>query len=124
LWIVLGDMALCAYVYCAFCCASPAVPTSVCACANAQEDGGVRYQWIVRARPDMYWYDAHPALCGSVDRIVQHKFPHAQWFEGGEFDDQYFVMPRTHADAVFGGMARNCTHCTRPLDDGAAWSRA
>ena len=44
------------------------------------EEGGARYEWVVRARPDMYWYDDHEQLCGTTHRILQHKFPEEQWW--------------------------------------------
>ena len=54
---------------------------------------------------------------------MQHKFPSELYYtEGGEFDDQYFVLPRAHADSVMAGMARKYAACTdHNLVAGAAY---
>ena len=45
--------------------------------ARAEAEDGARYEWVVRARPDAYWFGAHPPL-RALDRGARDGVPPAR----------------------------------------------
>ncbi len=70
--------------------------------ARAEAEDGARYEWVVRTRPDAYWFGAHPPL-RALDRAratVYHL--HVDW---------HFVLPRALAEPVMVGMLQRFRAC-------------
>lgn len=60
-----------------------------------------RYDWVVRARPDAFWFHPHPPVCAMhPGRMYVHVW-----------NDHHFVLPRAIAPIVMRGMLQAYTSC-------------
>ena len=68
---------------------------------KAEALDGAQYDWIVRSRPDAWWYAPHPPLCetapGAKCSVMAHKTDGAG---GAGFIDQHFALPRIIAHVL------------------------
>jgi hypothetical protein len=76
--------------------------------ARAEREDDMPYDWIVVARPDAFWYGAHPRLCKPVQTdglppIVLNAPPYV---------DNHFVLPRATAFQIMRHMAIEYNACT------------
>ena len=72
---------------------------------RAEREDGVAYDFVVRTRPDAYWFRPHSPLCARKDTrwdaaqtIVANGYPLSDGFPG--HNDQHFVLPRAAAGHV------------------------
>ena len=85
---------------------SVAQPASWARCLDHIEEaergnGGVQYDWVIRSRPDAYWFAPHPPACAlPTDAIMAHVW-----------NDLHFVLPRQAATLVLRGMLSQYTSC-------------
>ena len=93
---------------------------------KAEAADGVQYDFVVRARPDTWWYAPHPPPCHMrgaratqqphggtpVCPIQMHKHPCDR---RNGYTDHYFAMPRAAAEAVMRGIARMYLECNSTL---------
>ena len=69
---------------------------------RAEALDGERYDWIVRTRPDAWWYSDHPPLCATINdprcSLMLHRLP----CSGGTYGyiDQHFALPRAAAPVL------------------------
>ncbi len=81
---------------------------------KAERADGVAYDWVVRARPDAWWYRPHPPLCApdaaGACSIVLHKLP----CNSRGYPDQHFALPRAAA-RILGDMAQQYAQCNGTL---------
>lgn len=88
---------------------------------RAEREDGALYDYVVRARPDGWWFAQHPPLCGADKQSRPAVHIHTIH---GKRDcirsaghgqppplDQHFVLPRAAAAAVMSGMATSYEHC-------------
>jgi hypothetical protein len=68
-------------------------------------EDGTQYDWVVRARPDAYWFTRHPPLPRTPALILPWNLPL----------DQHFCMPRVAARTIFAGMAERYAECRGEL---------
>ena len=78
----------------------------------AEADDGARYDWVVRARPDAWWFGAHPALDALDARRATAHSMHSDW---------HFALPRALAEDVMVGMLRRYRECNATLPKREAW---
>ena len=79
---------------------------------RAESADGARYDFVVRARPDAWWFGAHPAPAAfDARRAAAHRL-HSDW---------HFVLPRALAEAVMAGMIRAYRACNASLPKREAW---
>ena len=85
---------------------------------RAEAEDGKPYEWVVRTRPDAYWYAPHPRLCSLAPHIVAQNTGHNMGFV-----DQHFVLPRAAAEPVMLGMAAQFRACNGswPYSDLEHW---
>ena len=95
---------------------------------RAEAADGRRYDLVVRARPDAWWYRNSPPACSLMDRLSAHQYAFGE--RGGVAPDQWghidqhFVVARRGADAIFSGMMdeyRRCNGTTFPHSFLESW---
>ena len=96
-----------------------AQPASWSACLDLLEgferEDGARYAFVVRSRPDAWWFRPHPAASCLSPRVI---YVH-DWL------DMHFVLPREAAPAIMRGMLHEYTNCNATFPHAAleAWLR-
>ena len=76
---------------------SVAQPASWAACMDmielAEKEDGQRYDWVAKARMDLYWFAAHPHVCSLNPGVI---YTNARAVSV----DHYFILPRHVATHV------------------------
>lgn len=67
----------------------------------AERSDGARFEWVVRARPDTWWFRPHPAACALQPATI---YLH-------DWTDMAFVLPRAAAALVLRGMRDEYASC-------------
>ena len=66
-----------------------------------RRDGGRRYHWVVRTRPDAWWFARHPAACALRLPTIYLN----------DVVDMHFVLPRAIAAKIMVGMSNEYRSC-------------
>jgi hypothetical protein len=64
---------------------------------KAEALDGAQYDWIVRSRPDAWWYAPHPPLCETAPGAKCSAMAHGTH---GSYLDQHFALPRIIAHVL------------------------
>jgi len=64
---------------------------------RAEALDGAQYDWIVRSRPDAWWYAPHPPLCETAPGAKCSAMAHGAH---GSYLDQHFALPRIIAHVL------------------------
>ena len=72
---------------------------------RAERADGAMYDWVMRTRPDAFWYSPHPRLCRPREHL------HPIVLNAAPFLDNHFVLPRSAAYQVMRHMAMGYTRC-------------
>eukprot|EP00747_Dinoflagellata_sp_TGD_P209042 gnl/TRDRNA2_/TRDRNA2_82477_c1_seq1.p3 gnl/TRDRNA2_/TRDRNA2_82477_c1~~gnl/TRDRNA2_/TRDRNA2_82477_c1_seq1.p3 ORF type:complete len:224 (+),score=14.65 gnl/TRDRNA2_/TRDRNA2_82477_c1_seq1:206-877(+) len=79
---------------------------------DAEAEDRSQYDWVLRSRPDMYWYDFHPPVCHFIPANAYANFATDEHIEVDlGFVDQHFLLPRGIATNIFRGMAEEYRNC-------------
>lgn len=80
---------------------------------HAERADQLTYDWVIRTRPDAWWYAPHPPLCsGKACPIVLHRHPCDR---RNGYSDHHFELPRSAAAGVLRGMALTYQECNTTL---------
>ena len=72
---------------------------------RAERTDGSLYDWVVRTRPDIFWFYPHPPVCVLDPQTIYAHF----WV------DFHFVLPRRVAEPIMHGMAEEYQRCKGPF---------
>jgi len=84
----------------------------------AEAQDGQSYDWVIRSRPDAWWYAPHPFVCLGNNQTCPFVYSSIH-------SDHHFMMPRGVAHIMRDILQRDYASCTGPFphDNLEAWLR-